>query len=260
MVEALLSLILLALAFAGCGATATDAPGGADTRATQTSPMLSSQGSYADVPVVLHNPAPGTLDVSMGVSFNQSSGDTDLEAEVDLNFSSGGHIVQFAGDERVTCDGVGLSSNNRIAEFQVLHAPAAQMAGKTVHCEYTASGAVAGIALQIPTAPTITSPQALANVVRSAETLVTYHFDAAAGSIRGIVALGPPTSRLAKAIAKLNTPSPWHAIVDTSTFAPGAGSLVLTMSLTPHDAASGAPFKSMHAFGDATVPVPVTWV
>lgn len=212
------------------------------------------------MPVVLHNPAPGMLDVSMGVTFNQSSGDTDLEAEVDLTFSSGGHSVQFTGDERVTCEGVTLSSNNRIAEFQVLHAPAVQEAGKTLHCEYTAGGAIAGIALQIPTAPTITSPQPFANVVRSAETLVAYHFDAAAGPIRGIVALGPPTSRVAKAIAKPNTPSPWHAIVDTSTFAPGAGSLVLTMSLTPHDAASGAPFKSMHAFGDATVPVPVTWV
>ncbi len=258
------SLILLALVVAGCGATATEVPGGASSAPTNAgTPAVFSSGSTGDrvIPsVVLRNPSPGTLDISLSLTFDQLIGDTQPMVEVGLGFASGDHTIQFAGDERVTCDGANPPLKDRAAVFQVLRAPAVQEAGKTVHCDYEAGGAVAGISLQIPTAPAITSPQPGAHVTRSAETLVTYQYDAATGSIRGFVALGPPTSRLAKAIANLNTRSPWHATVDTSTFAPGAGSLVLTMSLAPHFFTSGAPFKSTHVFGDATVPVAVTWI
>jgi hypothetical protein len=210
--------------------------------------------------VVLRNPSPDTLDISLSLTFDQPIGDTQPMVEVGLGFASGDHTIQFAGDERVTCDGANLPLKDRAAVFQVLRAPAVQEAGKTVHCEYAAGGAVADISLRIPTAPAITSPRAYANVTRSAETLVTYQYDAATGTVLGIVALGSPASSMPKAIARLNTPSPVHAIVDTSRFALGSGSLALTMNLNPHIATTGVPFKFADAFGTATVLVAVTWI
>ena len=160
----------------------------------------------------------------------------------------------------MTCDGANLSLKDRAAVFQVLRAPAVQEVGKTVHCEYAAGGAVAGISLQIPSAPAIASPQSSAQVRRSAETLVTYQYDAATGTVLGIVAVGPPASPMPKAIARLNTPSPLRATIDTSRFASGSGSLALTMNLKPHIATTGVPFKSADAFGIATVLAAVTWI
>jgi hypothetical protein len=238
-------LLLLALLIAGCVATGPR-----------------SHGDDVAPPVVLRNPTPSVLDVMMGVNFDRQPGDTDTRVDVVLSFLSQGHPVQFAGDERVTCDGMDLSLQNRVADFQVLQTSAAQAVGVIIHCEYGAGGVVAGISLQIPPAPEITSPQVGEQVVRSARTLVTYRCDSATCALLGVVALaGSPSSATHdKALAALNTPGPLQATVDTSGFAAGPGSLVLTASLAPRLTQTGASFKSTRVVGNATVGVAVTWV
>ena len=98
------SLILLALVVAGCGATATEVPGGASSAPTNAgTPAVFSSGSTGDrviPPVVLRNPSPGTLDISLSLTFDQPIGDTQPMVEVGLGFASGDHTIQFAGDER----------------------------------------------------------------------------------------------------------------------------------------------------------------
>ncbi len=205
---------------------------------------------------VLRNPAPSVLDVTMSVTFDRRAEDADTLVDVELAFLSGEHAVQFAGDERVTCDGVDLALKNRAADFQVFHGSAAQAAGATIHCDYAAGGSAASVSLQIPPAPEITFPQVGAQVVRSAQTHVTYRCDPATCAELGVVAFAPSSP---KAIARLNTPGPLQATVDTSGFAPGPGSLALTASLSPHLTETGAPFKSMRAGGSATAVVTVTW-
>jgi hypothetical protein len=208
--------------------------------------------------VVLRDPAPGTLDISLSLTFDQLSGDSEPMTEVGLAFLSGDQTVQFADNERVTCNGAALSLKDRVAVFQVLRVPTAQAAGTTIQCTYAAGGQTASVALQIPQAPEITSPQTGAQVVRSTHTLVSYRYDPATGAVLGVVALAP-SSPMPKAIATLNTAGPQQATVDSSRFLPVTGSLVLTLSLTPRIAMTGVPFHSVHAFGTATAQVAVTW-
>jgi len=245
-------LLLLALLIVGCDAGPT---------ATVSEPGSGSQVDYVVTPVVLRNPAPSVLEVIMAVRFDRQAGDPDTQVDVRLSFLSEGHPVQFAGDERVNCDGVDLALQNRAATFQVFHGSAAQATGATIHCDYAAGGTVADLSLQIPTAPEITSPQVDAQVVRSAQTLATYRCDPATCAVFGVVALaGAPSSATGKAIAALNTPGPLQATMNTSGFAPGPGSLTLTASLAPHLTETGALFKFVRAVGNATVGVAVTWV
>jgi hypothetical protein len=242
----LLLLVLVSLVSASCSGTSTALGPRSDT-------------DEAIVPVVLRNPAPSTLDVSMTVQFSQQTSQASLMTDVSLGFFSGGHPVQFAGGERATCDGVDLPLKNRVAVFEVLHqAPLAQAAGATVHCDYAASGSDASVLLLIPPAPAFTSPPMGAHVVRSVQTVVTYRYDPATSTVFGLVALAP-SSAVPKANALLNTPGPLQATVDTSSFAPGPGSLALWLSLTPQVTATGIPFKSLSASGTATVQVAVTW-
>lgn len=253
-------LIAVTLMFTGCGATIAALPSGAHPAER---PTMAAQGSRSDhllMPVVLRNPAPGTLDISVSVAFDQPTTDESAMLEVGLSFLSGGKVVQFAGDERVTCQGAALSLKGHVAVFRVLRAPTARVAGATIRCDYAAGGAVAGIALEIPPAPAIASPQPHAEVVRSTQTLVTYRADPATITLLGIVALAP-SSPSPKALARLNPAGPLQqATVDTSGFAPGPGSLVLTASVTPRIAQTGVPFHSVNALGTATVPVAVTWI
>lgn len=254
---------LVALLLAGCGATIADSPGGVAGQSTSTIAISTGVAvSYADSgapPVILRNPAPGTLDVSMSVTFDQGIGDTQLMAEVDLGLQSGDKSVQLTGDERLTCDGTALQVHDRIAVFQVIRAPAAQLAGTTIHCAYTAANITASVVLAIPQPPAITSPRNGASVPRRSATVVAYRYDPATTStLLGVVALAPD-SAMPKAIARMNTPGPAQATVDTSRFSPGPGSIVLTATLAPHITGAGAPFKSLSAFGSATALVNVTW-
>jgi hypothetical protein len=252
-------LALLALLLAGCGATVADGPGGSPT-GTPGYPASASSVDRAVPPVILRNPAPGTLDVSMYVTFDQGVGDTQLMAEVSLGFDSGGQSVQFAGNERLTCDGTTLPPHNRVAVFQVVRAPAAQLVGTTIRCDYQAGQSLAGMLLRIPQPPAITSPRHGASIPRAGATIVSYRYDpTTTGSLLGIVALAPG-SVSPKALARMNTPALSQATIDTSHFSPGAGSVVLTAILIPRITDTGAPFKSLSAHGSATDSVNVTWM
>lgn len=180
-------------------------------------------------------------------------------AEVGLGFQSGGQSVQFAGNERLTCDGTTLPPHNRAADFQVIRAPAAQLVGTTIRCDYQAGQWLAGMLLRIPQPPAITSPRHGARVPRASATIVSYHNDPTTGSLLGIVALAPGSAS-PKAIARMNTPAPSQATIDTNHFSPVPGSVVLTATLTPRITGIGAPFKSLSASGGATDSVNVTWM
>ncbi len=78
-------------------------------------------------------------------------------------------------------------------------------------------------------------------------------------SMLGLVALSPG-SLSPKTLARMNTPGPLQATIDTSACAPGPGQLVLSARLNPHVAASGAAFQAIHVSGMAYTRVSVTWI
>jgi hypothetical protein len=256
---ALSSFLLVVLIVAGCGATTTH-PGISERSAPAPSP--SSSGSVVDrvtPTLVLRNPPSTTLDVSLSLTFDQLSGAVEPMTEGGLGFESGGQDISFAGDERVSCNGVEFPLKDRAAVFQALRAPTAQVVGTTLRCDYAVGGTVASVSLQIPSPPTMTSPQQGAQVARSVQTQVTYTFDSATSSDVGLVALAPG-SQPPKVTARMNTPGPRQATVDTSGFAPGSDMLVLSASLAPRITLTGASFKSASAFGMATAAVDIRWM
>jgi hypothetical protein len=250
--------LLVALLLAGCGATTQPVHSERPT----PMPSPSRSGSIVDrvgPSLILRNPSSTTLDVSLSLTFDQLSGAAESMTEVGLGFESGGKSIQFAGDERVSCNGVEFPTKDRSAVFQALRAPTAQVAGTTLRCDYAVGGIVASVSLRIPSSPVITSPQPGAQAPRSAQTRVTYRFDPVTATDVGLVALAPGSSP-PKVTARMNTPGPQQATVDTSGFAPGSGMLVLSASLVPRITLTGAPFKSASAFGTATATVNVTWM
>jgi hypothetical protein len=254
---ALPGFLLVALMLAGCGATTHLA------QSERPTPMPSPSRSGSIVDRVgptrtLLNPSSATLDVTLSLTFDQLSGAAESMTEVGLGFMVGGQNISFAGDERVSCNGVEFPLKDRAAVFQALRAPTSQVVGTVLRCDYAVGGIVASIALQIPSPPAITSPQQNAQTPRSAQTRVTYTFDPATATDVGLVALAPG-SQPPKVTARMNTPSPRQASVDTSAFMPGTGMLVLSASLKPRITLTGARFKSAIAFGMATAAVNVMW-
>jgi len=194
------------------------------------------------------------LEAFVNVTMGGYDRTTREQTTIGLSFASGGRIVQFAGQERLTCNGTSLPLHNRIAVFQVAEALTSSLEGKTFSCTYRASTACATLSFTIPHAPIIRSPQAFAFVPRRGNTLISYHVQG--GKVLGIVALGAG----AKAIAHLDRPGSMQAAVDTSAFPPGVGSISLTQTLDPQAAQTGGPFKSLGAAGSAMTTVAVTWV
>jgi len=180
--------------------------------------------------------------------------------DVGLGFSQGQNFVQFAGSERVTCNGTDLPLKDRAAMFQIIHAPTAQVVGMTVRCAYAAGGTVAAIAVQIPEPPAITSPTAGAHVTRAAQTIVKYRCDPASCTLRGIVALASDQGKPGKTIARLDTPGPQQATINTIVLPVGPGSIVLTGNMNLPITTSGAAFASAAGTGDVSFPVAVTWI
>ena len=162
--------------------------------------------------LILRNAPSTTLDVSLSLTFEQLSGDAQPMTEVGLGFDSGGQAIQFAGNERVSCNGVEFALKDRTAVFQALREPTVKAVGTILHCEYAVGGIVASVLLQIPSPPSITSPQSGAQVARSAQTRVTYRFDPATATDVGLVALAPG-SPSPKALARMNTPGLRQATV-----------------------------------------------
>lgn len=202
----------------------------------------------------MRDPSPGQLEVYINVTIGGYERTTREQTTIGLSFASNGRLVQFAGHERLTCNGTSLPLHNRIAVFQVAEAPTSTLEGHPFSCAYSAGGTSATLMLAIPSAPVICSPQDFAQVPRSPNTLITY--EVRGGKLLGIVALGPG----AKAIAHLDTPRLLQATVNTSAFTTGAGSLSLTQMLDLQVTRTGTPFKSLGAGGTTMTMVAVTWV
>lgn len=251
--------VIVASGLAGCGATSPNVDHGKHPAPPTATSGTSSTGDRAVPPIVLRNPAPDQLDIMLSVTIDQQISDAQPQIDVGLGFESQGKTVVFAGDERLTCDNASVDLKSNYAIFEIFRAPATQAVGKTVHCDYTVGGTIAGFSLEIPLAPMILSPKAGSQVVRNQQTIVTYQCDPATCAMLGVVALAP-SSPSPKNIATLGVPGPMQAEINTAIFAPGEGSLALTATLTPHVTSTGAAFKSVRAFGSVTVLSKVTWV
>jgi hypothetical protein len=213
-----------------------------------------AQSNIGAPPIRLRDPSPGQLAAYINVTIGGYEPTTRETTSVGLSFSSNGRLVQFAGHERLTCNGTAVPLQKQVASFQVAQAPTSTLEGHPFSCTYSAGGTPATLMLTIPYAPVIRSPQDFAQVLRSPNTLITY--EARGGKLLGIVALGPG----AKAIARLDTPRLLQDTVNTSAFTTGAGSLSLTRMLDPQVTQAGTPFKSLGAGGTAMTMVAVTWV
>src|SRR5258708_18772762 len=178
-----------------------------------------AQSDIGAPPILLRDPSPGQLAAYINVTIGGYEPTTRQTTSVGLSFSSNGRLVQFAGHERLTCNGTAVPLQNQIASFQVAQAPTSTLEGHPFSCTYSASGISAALMLTIPSAPVIRSPQDFAQVPRSTNTLITY--EVRGGKLLGIVALGPE----AKAIAHLDTPRLLQATVNTSAFTTRARSI-----------------------------------
>jgi len=213
-----------------------------------------SQSDIGAPPILLRDPSPGQLAAYINVTIGGYERTTRETTSVGLSFSSNGRLVQFAGHERLTCNGTAVPLQNQVASFQVAQASTSTLEGHPFSCTYSAGGISATLMLTIPSAPVIRSPQDFAQVPRSTNTLITY--EVRGGKLLGIVALGPE----AKAIAHLATPRLLQATVNTSAFTTGAGSISLTQMLDLQVTQTGTLFKSLGAGGTAMTIVAVTWV
>src|SRR5260370_8874422 len=173
-------------------------------------------------PRLLPDPSPGQLAAYINVTIGGYERTTRETTSVGLSFSSNGRLVQFAGHERLTCNGTAVPLQNQVASFQVAQASTSTLEGHPFTCTYSPAGISPTLMLTIPSAPVIRSPQDFAQVPRSTNTLITY--EVRGGKVPGIVALGPE----AKAIAHLDTPRLLQATVNTSAFTTPARSIALT--------------------------------
>ena len=57
-----------------------------------------------------------------------------------LGFESGAKSIHFAGDERISCNGVEFPTKDRSAVFPALRAPTAQGVGTTLRCDFVVGG------------------------------------------------------------------------------------------------------------------------
>ena len=249
--------LALALVAAGCGST-TPRTGGSTAPLTTTSPGQGAQIDRAIPPIVLRDPPSGQLDVQFSVQIDGNTPGTPVMDEIGVAFLAEGKMVQFAGSERVTCDSRDLPIHSSSPSGQLVRAPAAQLAGTSIACEYVAGGVRAEFTLRVPQTPAFTAPAAGARVARGTQTPVAYQSDPATGTVMGVVALAPG-SPMPKTFVTINRPGSGQATLDTSGFAAGPGTLVLSVSLTPSVTASGAAFNSVKALGTAYVAEDVTW-
>ena len=216
-----------------------------------------SQSDRSAPPVILHNPSPGQLEAYISVTMGGYDRTSREMTMIGLSFASNGNLVQFAGQERLICNGKAMPLHNQIAEFQVADALTSTLEGKAFSCTYSAGNASATLTFTIPHAPLIHSPQNLAQVPRRANTIITYYVQG--GKLLGIAALGP-VGPDAKALAHLDTPGMMQATVDTRAFSTGEGSISLTQILDLQATQTGMPFKSLGTGGTAMTMVAVTWI
>lgn len=250
--------LFLSLQLAACGGPAYPvsqaATGNSQTGAT---PGQASSGVDHAVPlVILHDPAPGALEVVFNIDIAGYGADRG-NTMIGLSFLSHGSVVQLAGHEQLLCNGKAMPVHQQYALFQLADAPSQSLAGKLMSCTYRVNTHTTTFSFVVPGTPVILSPHEGASVPRSTHTVVSYNYDARSGKLDGVVALGV----LAKTVSKqLNTPGPMQTSLDTSAFPSGKGSLVLTEELTPRASWTGEAFRSLSAEGTASASVAVTWI
>src|SRR5258708_34659304 len=132
-----------------------------------------SQSDIGAHPILLRDPSPGELAAYITVTIGGYERTTRETTTVGLSFSSNGHLVQFTGHERLTCNGPAVPLQNQFASFQVAQAPTRALEGHPFSCTYSAGGISATLMLTIPSAPVIRSPQDRAQEPRSPYTLIT---------------------------------------------------------------------------------------
>lgn len=250
--------LLFCLELAACGSQGIPGPEGANGNPQAGSPPSSFQSisDQAVPPVILHDPAPGELEVSFNVNIAGYGADRG-NTLIGLSFLSHGKVVQLIGHEELLCNGRAMPVHQQYALFQLVDAPSRTIEGKTMSCTYRGRNISTTFSFTVPRTPAIRSPQDGARVLRSGHTVVTYDYDAQGGKLLGIVALGPGAKTVTD---HLNTPGPMQATLDTSAFTTGEGSFSLSLALAPRVTWIGMPFRSLDAEGTANVMVTVTWI
>ncbi len=252
--------LLFCLQLTACGSQGIPGSQGKDGKsqsAQMAGPFSASSQSttdYAVPPVIVHNPAPGGLEVVFNVNMGGYGADRE-QTTIGLSFLSHGKAVQLAGHEQLMCNGRDMPVHQQYALFQLADAPTSTLEGKTINCIYSVGNVSTTFSFTVPRAPVIRSPQNGAQVSRSAHTVVTYDYDAQAGKLLGMVALGPGAKTLATHLDTLG-----QVTVDTSAFPTGAGSLSLSQALALSLTQTGSPFQSLTAEGMADAMVTVTWI
>ncbi len=122
----------------GCASQGTSISQGASAtqpaQGSQTTGTVPSQSDRADPPILLHGPPPGQLGAYINVTIGGYERTTREQTTIGLSFASNGRLVQFAGHERLTCNGTSLPLHNRIASFQVAQAPTSTLEGHPFSC------------------------------------------------------------------------------------------------------------------------------
>lgn len=247
------------LQLVACGSQGIPGSQSVDTKPHRaSSPPSSSQSTtdYAVPPVILHDPTPGKLEVVFNVNMGGYGADRD-QTMIGLSFLSHGNVVQLVGHEQLMCNGNAMPVHQQYAFFQLADAPTRTLEGKTMSCTYRVGNTSTTFSFTVPRAPVIRSPQDGAPVPLSTRTVVTYDYDKQAGKLFGIVALGPGAKTLT---THLDTPGRMQAMLDTSAFPTGKGSLSLSQALALRVIQTGAPFQSLTAEGMADAMVNVNWI
>src|SRR3981081_827802 len=172
-------LILVALfcsQLAGCGSQQTTVSQGVSVaqlanRSQTPGPSLADRGVP---PVILRNPSPRQLEVSINVTMGGYDRTTRGTTMIGLDFQSNGQPVQFAGQERLTCNGAIMPLHNRVAVFEVAEGRTSIFERKAFSCTYSAGSASATLVFTVPSAPVIRSPQDFAQLPRRTNTLISY--------------------------------------------------------------------------------------
>jgi hypothetical protein len=190
------------------------------------------------------------LALSVNLGFGGYDAATRDTAELDVVFASRGRTVQFVAGERLACNGLALPSYGTNFDLKV---PYELFSSKLVTCTYTSGTRAATFSFTAPLAPAILSPPDGAQVARSSQTPVTYRLSP--DWAFSLVALGFSTK--AWTPTALSQPNP--VLLNTSTLAPGTGSLALNQFFTLSDL-RGPAFQAVEGRGGAAYAIQVTWV
>jgi hypothetical protein len=240
------------LVLAGCAASS--APG-TSFRSPVPSPSTMARSiaiidQAGPPPLVLKDSSPARLAASLSLMVGGYDAATRDITEMAIGFSSQGRLVQFVGDERMSCNGTVLPRGGGTFDVKV---PTEALAGKTVRCTYTSGQSSATLAFSFPAAPAILSPGEHAVIARSRTTLVRFRVGGQT-TMFYITALGPNSKAWAQPGAV-----PAQVTLDTSRFSPGPGVIALRQSFTLPDLVAPG-FESADGRGDAVLQNAVTWI